>query len=278
MVRFSQRRGIVPVREAIQVESIDEPLRNGLWNCVLLFLFEFPDRYRSRLDTIHLAIWMDYLDRPIDEVPGEINDFRKIIRKLYYDSPWYWVYDLIEFIAQHLDDSSSVEFANYCNHVLTKHVSAYRLVSGNVVPITDDEQIKAIEQASDPAGSLAGVRSHLAQSLALLSDREAPDYRNSIKESISAVETLCNRIANKPNGTLGEALKLIEKQGRVDLHPALKGGFERIYGFTNDASGIRHALKDESSLDIEDAIFMLVACSAFINYLVQKVSKAGITL
>jgi hypothetical protein len=34
----------------------------------------------------------------------------------------------------------------------------------------------------------------------------------------------------------------------------------------------------ESDLDIEDAQFMLIACSAFINYLVAKADKAGIKL
>jgi len=33
---------------------------------------------------------------------------------------------------------------------------------------------------------------------------------------------------------------------------------------------------DEPTLDIEDATFMLVSCSAFVNYLVVKAQKAGI--
>jgi len=40
--------------------------------------------------------------------------------------------------------------------------------------------------------------------------------------------------------------------------------------------GIRHALVDGSNYDSEDAKFMLISCSAFINYLVVKASKAGL--
>ena len=54
-------------------------------------------------------------------------------------------------------------------------------------------------------------------------------------------------------------------------------GFEKIYGYTSDQDGIRHAILDESkTVEPEDALFMLVSCSAFCNYLQQKAVKAGI--
>lgn len=39
---------------------------------------------------------------------------------------------------------------------------------------------------------------------------------------------------------------------------------------TSDAEGIRHALLNESSLGYEDSLYMLISCSAFINYLIDK--------
>ena len=110
----------------------------------------------------------------------------------------------------------------------------------------------------------------------LLADRKSPDYRNSVKESISAVEAISNLIANEKKATLGQALKAIES--KVSLHPALKKAFSSLYGYTSDAEGIRHALLSETNLSFEDAKFMLVSCSAFINYLISKASKAGIKL
>ncbi len=112
--------------------------------------------------------------------------------------------------------------------------------------------------------------------LSKLSDRKNPDFRNSIKESISAVESLCQKITGKPKATLGDALKAIEKNGRVNLHSALKRGYEAIYGYTSDADGIRHAMSEQSNCDFADAKYMLVSCSAFINYLIEKSAKAGI--
>jgi hypothetical protein len=119
------------------------------------------------------------------------------------------------------------------------------------------------------------VQEHLATALNYLSDRTAPDYRNSIKESVSAVESLCNLITGGKE-SLGEALKKVETA--VPIHPALKKGFSAIYGYTSDAGGIRHALLDQPNLNFEDAKFMLVSCSAFINYLLAKAAKAGLSL
>ena len=31
-MKFSERYGYKPIREVIQIESMDEPLRNGLWS------------------------------------------------------------------------------------------------------------------------------------------------------------------------------------------------------------------------------------------------------
>ena len=109
-----------------------------------------------------------------------------------------------------------------------------------------------------------------------MANRKSPDYRNSIKEAISAVEAICNLITGEKRATLGQALKRIEE--KVSLHPALKNAFSNLYGYTSDAEGIRHALLDEPNLGFEEAKFMLVSCSAFINYLISKASKAGIKI
>lgn len=112
------------------------------------------------------------------------------------------------------------------------------------------------------------MHTHLDRALAMLANRKDPDYRNSIKETISAVESIACIIANKPKAELGEALKEIEKKHA--LHGALKASFSSLYGYTSDASGIRHKLLDEPSLDQSDAKFMLVSCSAFVSYLIAK--------
>jgi hypothetical protein len=103
----------------------------------------------------------------------------------------------------------------------------------------------------------------LKQAVTLLSRKPTPDYRNSIKESISAVEAICAAVTGDPKATLGQALKIIDSQ--APLHGALRSAFEKLYGYTSDADGIRHALLEDTTLEQEDAVFMLVACSAFVS-------------
>src|SRR5262249_11289055 len=97
-----------------------------------------------------------------------------------------------------------------------------------------------------------------------------------IKESILAVEGMAQVILDNPSATLGAALGELERRG-VRIHPALKEGFKKIYGYTSDADGIRHAMTEASVGDVyEEARFMVPACSAFVNYLLSKASEAGV--
>ena len=105
------------------------------------------------------------------------------------------------------------------------------------------------------------------------SKRPNPDVRNSIKESISAVEAVCRELTG--DVTLGKALNHLESKGIV-IHKMLKDEFTKFYVYTNDAnSGIRHALMDQDGTYVpskDEAYYMLVSCSAFVNYLRRKVA------
>lgn len=75
---------------------------------------------------------------------------------------------------------------------------------------------------------------------------------------------------------MGKALKLLEGNG-IKIHQSLKNGFSNIYGYTSDEGGIRHAMIEEGNIVTqEDALFMLVSCSAFCHYLQQKGAQAGL--
>jgi len=181
------------------------------------------------------------------------------------DGDWWAVYDFVEFVAGSPRPKNEADqlIAKF-NTTLEKHLSAYRFVGLTLAPITSEEEITAVEQAMSHGGQFKPVVAHLETALARLADRASPDYRNSIKESISAVEAVCQIITGEPKATLGQALK------KIDVHPALEQGFSKIYGYTSDTSGIRHPLSEESTVDAEDAKFFLVSCSAFVNYLIAK--------
>jgi hypothetical protein len=108
-----------------------------------------------------------------------------------------------------------------------------------------------------------------------LSDRKKPDYRNSIKESISAVEAICQIISGKQKATLPDCLKAFKD--RKPLHPAFEQALVKLYSYTSDEGGIRHALSENSSApSFADAKFVLVSSSGFINYVLTKTAELGI--
>jgi hypothetical protein len=281
---FSQKHGYKPVKNVIQLESIDTELRNGLWNALDIFYWSegqlhehLSSPHNSKLKGLFHVLWLDYFKKPIDTIRGYPYLVEKEIRDYFFSCNWFEVYDLVEFIANNYAISSTNEqFMRYSNSILEREVSGWRFIGGEIAPITSEEEIAEIEKALESTISLKPVTTHLKTALNFLSDKQTPDYRNSIKESISAVEAICRLITGSSQATLGQALKVIKD--KIPLHPALEQAFSKLYGYTSDADGIRHSLLDESKLDFEDAKFILVSCSAFINYLKLKASKAGIKL
>jgi soluble cytochrome b562 len=205
---------------------------------------------------------------------GSWSGFLAYVRKYFFECEWFEVYDFLEFVANNHDDEGRTGPLIFRSNVsLESEMSAYRFVDKCITQITSQVEIEAIEEAiSTP---LKAVSTHLETSLGLLSDKKAPDYRNSIKESISAVEAMCKLISKKDKGTLAEALKSIKT---IEIHPALKKAFDSMYGYTSDEDGVRHSVMEESDLKFEDAKFMLVSCSAFVNYLTSKANGEGIAL
>src|SRR5581483_9551223 len=106
-------------------------------------------------------------------------------------------------------------------------------------------------QAIASTQGVGGAAEHLRDALEQLADRVSPNYRNSIKDSISAVESVVKVIAGT-NARLGKALKRLTDAG-IDIHPSLREGFSKLYGYSSDADGIRHAMMEESNLGQDDA-------------------------
>lgn len=279
-MRFSERYGYKPVREIIQKESMDDNLRNGIWSLFTIYLWNQVDysSYQSHgnintsnLKTLITAYWLNFFKQPIDTIPIQFETVLYKVRSSFFNCEWHEIYSFIEETLENYPrefKKNKELFTKELNNFLEKENSAYRIINNEITPITSEQEIQSIEDALKNTNQYSGVQQHLNQALKLMSDRQNPDYRNSIKESISAVESICKIVTNEDKATLGKALKIIEdKHG---LHAALKGSLSQLYGYTSDADGIRHAMLEESNLSYIDAKFMLVACTNFINYLMEK--------
>lgn len=280
--------GITPLRKAIQIGSMDEELRYGLWN-VLQVCFWDKNNYETskQLDGVVKSIWFSFFKLPLDSCPafyienyyGNQSDKsgHTICRKFFLarETKWWELYDFVEFIFNQfeLSENSKKGAVDFLNRMLERENAAYRYVGSQLVAISDENEITTIETALEQNGN--AVTSHFQSALSLLADRKSPDYRNSIKESISAVESLCGSLAGNNIKKFSDALTELEKIS--SFHPALKRAFLQLYGYTSDSGGIRHALTEESEHpSYADAKFMLVTCSAFCNFLRAKMSERSL--
>lgn len=258
-------------------------------NCKTRILNRFNVFFKIQLNVVSsiyiLNILWDRLGYKVDldlyELENEdIRDLlMKQINRIWYAQQWYTYYDILEIMLSFsVSDSKLIggnekekisNFKNDVNKIFVEENIGYRIIDNQVVNITTEEEINEIEKAMDSI--FDSVNNHLEKALSFYSDRKNPDYKNSIKESISAVESMCCIICGK-KVELGKALGKLEKNG-IYIHGAMKNGFQALYGYASDESGIRHGGIEDKEVTEEDAKFMLVSCSAFVNYLKVKFNK-----
>ena len=280
---FSQRYGLEAVPTMLSFKDIPATLQEDLFNTLQVSCQECSEQAELASD-----IWMHFFHEPITDIPrvdlGRGISISKLLRdkrldfkirqeKFHvYSDPR--IYDLVEFVyASEYAQSIRQPLQEGVNRDFKRNFASVKMIDGLIAPVSDEEQSHAIEAAMQ--GPLADVNSQVHTALALLADREHPIYRDSVKNSISAVESLCKHIVGDSRLTLEDALKKVGPTA-VPVHPAIKDAFRKLYAYAGDVA--RHGLMGFDNLDVEDARYMLVTCSAFINYLVVKADKAGIRL
>lgn len=267
---------------------MDANLRNAISSCFHIEVAEKwgnPSHLVENSESIKFInrIWVDFLKNASDERPSQLRKLATQLKWYVNDKPWYLVYDLVESIVIAVEEvfgaRAGERIIQGFNNSLQRERSGYRFIGKQLVPITNDEETKEIEDALSKAASeprLSVVGTHLSKSLRLYSDRQAPDYANSIKEAISAVESLAKIITGNSGATLGDAIGKVGT--KIGIHRALVDGIKKIYGYTSDEAGIRHGAATGATTDFEDARFMVLFCSSLINYLLVKSEKAGVAL
>lgn len=263
---FSDRNGIKPENTTMQMKSFDTRTRTQMINLMDRLVQSYLHSNDERVvPGFVYDINSNIYTREIGNgytLSSTLKLIDETLRADDYDS----VLTVIEYVSRRMDSDFHLDGLVYemFNDLFQREYVGYRFIDGMITPITAKEEAEAIEEAIK--GSDEAIRIHLRKALNNISDRETPDYENSIKESISAVEAECCRIVGK-KATLGDALKMLEDAGIV-IHKALRGAFNNLYGYTCDAKGVRHAGDlGGANATFAEAQFMLVSCSAFINYL-----------
>ena len=221
----------------------------------------------------------------VQQVDYRINNFRAddtldLVTSTIFEDAYDDVLTILEYLAKKLERfrlilDKDIDIYENINDVLKQEYVGYRFVDSILIPIANELETDEVAQAIKIPYD--NVNKHLKKAMRYISDRNNPDYENVIKESLSAVEAMCLNILGE-KGTLGDALKKLQKNNKYKLHPALENGFEKIYGYaSDDDSGIRHSAGlGGSDSTFAEARFMLVACSAFVNYLKETIGDTNV--
>lgn len=268
METFSEQYGYSQPSRALIVESMPHTVEIATKNA----MNDFLNSNKVLFEKIDKLAWKDFANEDVEEY----DDFKKhngyYILDAYDGSIKSWIkkLDLLDFILLTLKEVNNQcqEETTLCRN-LNKQFErlhyGYRIINNQVTPITDKGEIETIEES---IGNVTdNIKIHLESAFQELSKRVSPNYRNVVHESISAVEGFCSNYTKK--GTLSDSL--VEIQKKSIIHPQLIAAFKNLYRYTCEGDvGSRHALEIENSKYVpsfNEAKFMLVTCSAIINYL-----------
>lgn len=297
---FEERFGL-PKKE-LQVGSIDRATRIRIWNELNKRLWDSLIRVGYTIrdsDTVKMypliesyifCLWSDVIKWEATNIPQRksqlINQFKFYVLndKLSWTRFLEFIEKAVVLYLELAEDEENLDeereacqnYIDSVNRVFIEEACGVRFLGIYLSPIVDEVEVNEIEDALANTDSIVTVKKHLKSALRHLSDRKEPDYNNSIKESISALEALGRLIANKPNATLSQVIEDIEKKTKINAK--LKTGMKSLYDWSNDASGVRHANKGDESENFDTAKLALVLCSGIVNYLIVKCDEAGIEL
>ena len=278
---FSQAQGYEPIPGPLALGELSDEARVKLWNVLVLvpkgpfsvssvrYVRDISPAWRSIFRTLH----NDFLVRPMDEFPQGHQNASLFIATykvaILHNLSLNKIFDLFQMIMQHPD----------CPHDFTLRVSevfkgcrlAYVVDMAQpvtILPAVTAQEGEAIIGAINELrqAGLSGAAAHLKEAGKQINEGIWP---GAVRESIHAVESVARLLAPDAN-TLGPALAALERGGR--LHTALRGAFDKLYGYTSDEEGIRHPLIDEAESPVgqDEAVFMLGACASFASYLWRK--------
>ena len=280
---FSERYGYEPLPQPMRLGEISDDLRREIWNTTRKLFQSRPERFSSWGSTYFVQsetgfiehVLGKFLKKPEDEIDtsytGALAHFKTLILK----SPFNVVLDLIEEMANRksMDAPQWGLFAKIIKILFDNHAAAYWLDVSHrpyhFFPRSSREQGEATQQSIQTIheAGMRGASTHLRQAAEQINARQ---FAKSIADSIHAVESVARQIDPKSQ-TLSPALNSLEKASLIK-HPALKEAFSKLYGYTSDEQGIRHALlnKDSAEVGVDEAVFMFGACASFASYLVNK--------
>lgn len=280
-MNFTERHGFI--EKKLLQPTIDNNLRHSLWNTLEeLFnkLYTLSKQYSNENDILKNMLrffWCDFFKQPIyilEDHSPYLTKKIEMIRNKYYKMPWYEIYSFLEFTANFLSayPKEKTLFIKSCNFVLDRENAAYRFIDDLIAPITSEIEISSIEVNLANEDEAA---KHLNSALNMLANKQNDQSRESIAQSILAVEAIAKKITGDKNATLAS---LCHTAKILPSNPQARQALSNLYNYTSSKEGIRHDLTNESQpVTSAWARFMLVVSSAFVNLIKLEIESSKST-
>ena len=148
MSSFSEKYGL-NLRKQIQLENVDLPLLNRLWNIF------YEREYETEIFDLGGEIGVtEYLLDSFGltyEYPQSAFDRNRNIEKLrnfLIDTEWYLIYDFIErYVSCFPKSADRNNLEKDINRVLEEEKSGYRMLRGLITPITNIGELDSLKES-----------------------------------------------------------------------------------------------------------------------------------
>lgn len=238
----------------------------------------------------------DYLRRvlkgvrglPLDDTNGEIS-YRSetvLLAEDLADTEWDFVFDFVERILDELEQPAGAgflavreEFHNDINMLFRTERMLYIITEGKVCPQRPDE-LEALESnvlsiASQQSVGDAVVK-HLEKARNLLCQRPQPDFENTIKELVCALESTAKALSGDDDMKFGDFLK--KGPWAKSIHGTLRVLMDKFHGYASNEGGIRHGAGEEvPTLTLDDVTFAYYQALSAIELLSAKCNPCTAT-
>ena len=87
MPSFSERMGLTPSIRPLQLDGIDQPLLNRLWNVYNLYVMDsIEPKYGNRdtLDLYRMLVWDNLFKESFDDAPYRFDELKQYIRDYFF--------------------------------------------------------------------------------------------------------------------------------------------------------------------------------------------------
>ena len=159
------------------------------------------------------------------------------------EAPWFYVYDMVEWLYRqrkadrtaeawnHLEDALAVEFASTINRAFRQKGVGWQLSDGEIqvrgAEVFETFVHQAIELAEKTGREVA--RQELKEALRDLSRRPSPEVTGAIQHAMAALECIAKDVTGDTKSTLGEWVK---KNSSAFPQP-IGSAVEKLWGYSS---------------------------------------------